>query len=136
MSQFPKTGSPPVDSGGLSIGGWGGGCSRCLPQQLPLYVLKLCTSGGLRMSNDREAVVAPGQRNAPRRGRCRGCGEKADREWITVRLYLQRFQREFRYHVCRQCKAILITFLEGNAEATTKSLFDPPSERQKPELTR
>lgn len=131
MSQFPEKGSPPVDGGGPSNGGWGGGCSRRLPQQPPLYVLKLCTTGVLRMSNAREAVVVGGRRDAPRRGRCRGCGETADREWITVRIYLQRIQREFRYHVCRQCKAILITFLEGNAEAVTKSLFDPPSERQK-----
>lgn len=47
-----------------------------------------------------------------------------------MRLYLARFQREFRYHVCRTCKTILITFLEGNSEATTKSMFDPPARGQ------
>jgi hypothetical protein len=65
-------------------------------------------------------------------GKCRGCGEKREREWCTVRLYLRRRQREFRYHVCNECLTILSTFLEGNAEATTVSFFDQLAGLQQP----
>lgn len=79
------------------------------------------------MSSGRNSVISGGANPPLKRGKCRGCGEIGNREWITVRFYRKRFQREYRYHVCGECRCILEAFLEGNAESRTESMFNPPT---------
>jgi hypothetical protein len=76
------------------------------------------------VANRREGSHSPRGGSVPSKGRCRGCGEVGEREWAVVRLYRRRTQVEFRYHVCQDCMRILSTFLEGNAEVTSRSMFD------------
>ena len=58
------------------------------------------------------------------KGRCGVCLKEAPLEWITVRVYCRRKQYDFRYHVCADDKQVLLTFLEGGAEAVSLGLFD------------
>ena len=55
---------------------------------------------------------------------CHVCGRTGKIESVTVRVYLKRLQRDFRYRPCSDCRAVLFTFLESSALATAKGMFD------------
>ena len=56
--------------------------------------------------------------------KCHVCGKIGRTESVTVRVYLKRTQRDFRYEPCADCRMVLLTFLEGSAVAVNRSFFD------------
>jgi len=56
--------------------------------------------------------------------KCHVCSRIGRVESMTVRVYMRRTQRDFRFEPCADCRMVLMTFLEGSALAVNRSFFD------------
>lgn len=61
-----------------------------------------------------------------RDNRCSVCAQVGPWESITVRVYTKRAQMQYSYLPCKECRVVLLTFLEGGATAVTRGIFNPP----------
>lgn len=59
-----------------------------------------------------------------RNQRCSECGKQAVTEVVMVRLYERRYQRDFRYRLCGECKSVLRHLLRDNSVSVQRTLND------------
>lgn len=61
--------------------------------------------------------------------KCCECGTEGPVRHVTVRMYWQRNQRDYRYIVCKMCHGVLHSLLQSNAVGVQNGLFAPPPDK-------